>query len=503
MTRATTAQQQDPLFAAHRGDLKSQSAKGGLVSVVAQAAVFLLGIVSMMYLGRVLDPADFGLVAMAYSLLLPVLEVRDAGMPAAMIQQKDLTRGQGAAMFWRNFKTQCVVSVVFALLAWPTALFYGEPRLTLIMLLFAVTICCSGLTLLHRGLLRRQMRFGAVSKIEVGAEFAGVAVACGSAALGAGYWSLVLLQITAQYYRTAGYWVATRWVPGRPKAGRGHDIEAMCQYSRRVAGSRIIDQFVGKLDQVLIGFFAGKASLGLYNRAFKWSIMPLRQLLTPLQQVMVSGSSKLLDKPEKFRNFFRHGLTMTHAIVLPVMLWLFIAADDFIRILLGPKWDDAVPLFRVLVLGGVMSTTVLITRWVYLAEGRTGQQLRWSIYSTPFLVIGVVAGVPWGAFGVACGFSISTAVLALPRVMYALRGSILRQRDYWLSVWRPGVAGLLASAAAWWLQQHPMGETEFYYRAPAVWALFCAVYVAGFVLMPGGLTETRIIFSNLRAVKGK
>ena len=501
MTQAHDARQ-DALFDTDRGDLKARSAKGGLAAVFGQGAVFLLGIGSMMYLGRVLEPADFGLIAMAYSLLLPVLEVRDAGMPSAMIQQRELSRGQAAALFWRNCKVQLMVSITVALLAWPMARFYGDERLTLIMLLFAFTIFCSGLTLLHRSLLRRQMRFGAVAKIEFGAEFTGVAVACVSAALGAGYWSLVFLQIAAQYYRTFAYWVVSRWLPGRPSRGNGHDIDSMRRFSRRVTYSRLIEQFVGKLDQVLIGYFSTQAALGLYNRAFKWSVMPLRQLLTPLQQVMVSGSSKLQDDPDKFRNFFRHGLTMTHAIVMPVMLWLFVAADDFIRIVLGPKWGDAVPIFRVLVLGGLAGTTVLITRWLYLAEGRTKEQLRWSMMSMPVLAVGVSAGVPWGAFGVACGFSITTALLAVPRVAYAVRGSMLCQRDYWLSAWRPLIAGLVAGALALWLQEMPMAQAAYYFRAPAVWAAFCLAYIAAFCLTPGGLNQTRTILGNLRSVRG-
>ncbi len=510
MTQAT-APTTDTLFDAHRGDLKSSSAKGGLVSVVSQAGIFVLGLGSMMYLGRVLEVDDFGLAAMAYSVLLPVLEIRDAGMPAAMIQQKNLTRGQGTAMFWRNFKSQIIVSLAVALGAWPVAQFYGDDRLTIILLLFAFTIFFSGLTVLHRGLLRRQMRFGAVAKIELGAEFAGVAVACASAAMGAGYWALIYLQIASQLYRASAYWLSAGWVPGRPGSASGHDIQSMRSYSRNVTGTKLIEQLVGKLDQILIGYFATQTALGLYNRAFKWSVMPVKQLLTPLQQVMVSGSSKLVDKPEKFRNFFRHGLTMTHAIVIPVMLWLFVAAGDFIRILLGPKWDDAVPIFRVLVFGGLMGTTVLITRWLYLAEGRTKEQLRWSVVSMPVLALGVVGGVIAGRYwdalgvslGVAWGFAITTALLAVPRVAYAMRGSILRQRDYWLSAWRPMVASLLAAGPALWVQDGPMAQSLYYIRTPVILALFSVIYFALFFLMPGGVKETRTILDNLRSVRGK
>lgn len=493
----------DALFDAHARDLHKRSAKGGAVLLVSQATEFGSSVVSMMYLGRVLNPSDFGLVAMGYSVLIPVLEVREAGLPAALIQRKNLNALQGDTMFWLNARLQIILSGLVALSAYPMSLLYGEPRVVMIILIFAGMLLLTGFSIMHRGLMRRQMRFGTMAKIEMTSEVSGAAAACGAAFLGAGWWALMFQQITAQCMKAGGYWLLTGWLPTRKTLKECKTINDMKVYGRRVTFSRMIEQFLGKLDQILVGARVNADALGLYNRAFKWSVQPTRQLFSPLQQVMVSGSSKLQDEPEKFRAFFCRGLAMTFTIVVPIMVWLGISAGDFIRVLLGPKWDDAVPIFRVLVLGGLFGSTVYLTRWLYLAEGTTQRQLTWSIIQAPLLVSALVVGMFWGVMGVAWAFAVGMAVLAVPRVAYATYQSRVSQLDFWKSAARPAAAGLLAAVPACVLQFIAIEQTDAYLliRMPVVWAAFVACYLLSYTLIPGGREEMRVILNGLKMLK--
>lgn len=500
------ADPRDGMFATSSKDLSKRSAKGGAALLVSQATEFGSSVAAMMYLGRVLDPSDFGLVAMGYSVLLPVLEVREAGLPSALIQRKNLDAAQGDTMFWLNARLQIFLSLMVALSAYPMSLIYDEPRVVLIILIFAAMLLLTGFSIMHRGLLRRQMRFGTMAKIEMTSEVTGVIAACAAAFLGAGWWSLMIQQITAQGLKAIGYWSLTGWLPMRNKLKDCDTVKSMRGYGKDVTFSRIIEQFLGKLDQMLVGAQAGDVTLGLYNRAFKWSVQPTRQLFSPLQQVVVSGASKLQDDPEKFRVFFYRGLNLTHSIFVPVMLWLFIGAGDFIRILLGPKWGDAVPIFRVLVLGGLAGSTVYLTRWIFLVEGTTRRQLKWSMFQAPIMVCGLVVGLlvglhfDDGALGVAYGFAGVMALLAIPRVWYATADSKLKQSGYWLSAGRPVAASLLAFVPSAWLHWWVMPDIEFYLRAPVVWAVFTLSYCLFYMMLPGGKEQVRVILKGIRSL---
>lgn len=232
----------------------------------------------------------------------------------------------------------------------------------------------------------------------------------------------------------------------------------------------------------------------------------------------MSGASRLLDEPKRFRNYLCRGWSATHALVIPLMIWLIVASGDFIRVLLGDQWDAAVPIFRVLVLGGLMGSTVYLTRWLYLAEGTTGRQLKWTAWSAPVLAVGVVAGLLIGkslypdggdfdrvmrAFCVAWGFTISTSLLAIPRVLNATRDSRVSAMDYWTTAWRPLAASLAAAAPCAYLQFDLLaGEnTEYYWRAPAVLAFFGVVYTVVFVGLPGGRQAVKDLVHIFRSMK--
>lgn len=503
-----------------RGELKKRTSRGGGLTIIAQAVQFFASVASMMYLARELTPADFGVIAMAYSIILPALEIRGFGIPQAMVQRKNMNAAEGRSLFYYNVKLQLIVTVVIALLAWPAAWYYKDDRVLMIMLVFDVAILGMGLSVLHHGLLRRQMRFGTAAGIELGADLFGMVLAIIAALMGAGYWALVWLHIGSQSVRAVGFWVSTKWIPGLPKKGGEAAVADMRKYSQSVTGSKAIEQFISKLDQILIGRFAGDFALGNYNRAFRWSVLPARQLYFPLQQVVVSGASRLLDEPERFRNYLCRGWSATHTLVIPMMIWLMVAAGDFILVLLGDQWTGAIPIFRVLVLGGLMGSTVYLTRWLYLAEGTTGRQLKWTAWSAPVLIGGVVIGMIVGhvqfpedanvnddtelvmrAFCVAWGFAIATALLAIPRVLNATKGSRVSAKDYWTTLWRPLVAAVLAAAPSVWLQFEVMTEAAFYWRAPAVLALFGVVYGACFFLMPGGKKAVKDLTHIFRSMK--
>ena len=73
----------------------------------------------------------------------------------------------------------------------------------------------SGLGVQHNALLNRQLRFRAIALRTSSARLAASAAGIGAALAGAGYWSLVVLQVTQTVVALVVVWTAVRWRPGR------------------------------------------------------------------------------------------------------------------------------------------------------------------------------------------------------------------------------------------------------------------------------------------------
>jgi len=79
------------------------------------------------------------------------------------------------------------------------------------------------LGMMHMGVLRRQMHFGVITTIEVGAMLAGAVAGIGLAMRGAGYWALVWQQVVIWAWQSAASFLLCRWRPSRASASAIRD----------------------------------------------------------------------------------------------------------------------------------------------------------------------------------------------------------------------------------------------------------------------------------------
>ncbi|MEM9913786.1 MAG: oligosaccharide flippase family protein, partial [Planctomycetota bacterium] len=69
-------------------DLSGRSVRGGAITLVAQLCKLALTMLVISVLGRLLTPADFGLVAMVTAITGFAAMFKDAGLAMATIQRK-------------------------------------------------------------------------------------------------------------------------------------------------------------------------------------------------------------------------------------------------------------------------------------------------------------------------------------------------------------------------------------------------------------------------------
>ncbi len=129
----------------------------------------------MVVLSRMLTPEDFGLVAMVAPVVGLVSLFQDVGLSQALIQRERITDEQISSVFWINLLIAVVLGLLTAALAPAVALFYREPALAGLTVGFAATFVLTGISGQTQALLQRQLRFGALAALDIGAAIAGIA----------------------------------------------------------------------------------------------------------------------------------------------------------------------------------------------------------------------------------------------------------------------------------------------------------------------------------------
>jgi len=410
------------------GDLAARSVRGGAISFAGQWIAFAFQIGGTLILARLLTPSDFGLVAMVAVIVTFGTLLRDAGLSAAVVQSRSVSRDQCSALFRVNVLASVVLGVLICACGPAIARFYGHPELTWITVGLGLPLILDGLATQHQALLRRNMMYSALMVGQVGFQAAYFVAAVVMAALGFGYWSLVGGHAFGVVVVVTLTFVFCRWRPGRP--AKGTKIRDLLRFGTHVLGSNIVNYFSGNADNILVGRFLGAQELGLYSRAFNFFALPMTQIRDPIQRVGLPTLRVLVDEPERFRRYFLRIANLVATLSFPLGIVCVIAGAFFVQVLLGRQWLAAVPVFRILGTVMLISPVVATVGLVQLSTGQSRRYLHWNTITAVVFVSSFVAGLHWGIVGVAAGFAIANYVLFLPAAVYGLARSPVTVRDF-------------------------------------------------------------------------
>lgn len=406
-----------------QADLKGRSVRGGLLSLTAQGAQFLLQTISIVVLARLLTPADFGMVAMVTAVTGLASGFADLGLSEATIQSKEIRHDQVSTLFWINVAIGLVLMLVTVALAPVLAWLYGEPRLAGITFLLSLTFLISGLRVQHDALLKRQMRFSSLAIRDVASYAISVPVAVTMAWQGAGYWALVAFPLTANSIQMAISWLMVNWRPGLPR--RHTKVGSMVVFGGNLAASYVMMNLNRSAGNVLIGWFWGAGPLGLYSRAYNLLMLPVRQLNVPVARVAIPAFSRLQDDEERYARYYLGATSLIMWIGAPLFGFLFVAAEPVIVLTLGDQWRESAPVFQILAISALAQLLFESTVWLFVSRGQSERLLRLLLIISPVIVGSFAIGLPFGIKGVALSHSLVLLTI-LPWILkFTFRGTNL------------------------------------------------------------------------------
>jgi O-antigen/teichoic acid export membrane protein len=423
-------------------DLKQKTIQGGLARLFAQGANFALRVVSLMILARLLEPQDYGLVGMVAAFTGVLSLFRDFGLSSAAVQRVTVTEEQISTLFWINILVGGALAIIAAVMAPAVAAFYHEPRLTAVTIVMALGFLFNAAGVQHSVLLQRQMRFTTMAVINTASLAVATVVAIGGAKAGYGYWALVAMTITSPLIATIGFWLAAAWVPGMPRRRAG--IRSMMHFGGTLTLNGLLAYLAYNAEKIMIGRFWGVDAIGIYGRAYQLINIPTENLNSAVGEVAFSALSRLQDDLGRLKSYFLKGYSLVLGLTLPITIGCAIFPDDLIFVLLGQKWNQAAPIFRLLAPTILIFAIINPLGWLLFSLGLVGRSLKIALVFTPLIIGGYVLGLPHGPKGVAFAYSTVMALWVLPHIAWCVRGTVISLRDVLLTVSRPLASGILA-----------------------------------------------------------
>jgi PST family polysaccharide transporter len=173
----------------------------------------------------------------------------------------------------------------------------------------------------------------------------------------------------------------------------------------------------------------------------------VQQLNTAVTGVAFPALSRIQHDAKRLAKSFLRGFSLLISATIPITITCALFAEEIVRVVLGAKWMEAAPIFRLLAPVAVVFAVANPFSWLVMSTGRIGRALSISTATTPLVILGIVLGLSHGPKGVALGYSSAMTLLVIPIAAWSKHGTGITWADLWEATKPPFLSGLLAVAA--------------------------------------------------------
>jgi O-antigen/teichoic acid export membrane protein len=187
----------------------------------------------------------------------------------------------------------------------------------------------------------------------------------------------------------------------RPRAAiNWKALSSLSSFSTYYLAYSLLEIGYARFYALLIGKSIGRESLGYYTNADTLRQIPGSFLSGVLSRVWFPLFSQVHDISST-RNALRLAVRMLMLVNAPLLLGMSALAEPLVLVLLGPKWQPAVPIVRILCVAGVLWP--LQTLFPFVLMARNGTRLLWQLewLKKPLGLVLLTLGVQLGTVGVA------------------------------------------------------------------------------------------------------
>ena len=412
-------------------------AKGAAWMVAFKATERTFSLISTVVLARLLLPADFGIVAMAMSIVATLEVLTSFSMDVAIIQRANVERAHLDTAWTFNIVFAALVAIMLIVLAQPTAVFYREPNLVPVMCALAVGWLAQGFENIGPVAFRRELDFHKEYWFMSGKKLATFLVTIPLAVWLHNYWALVIGAVAGKFMSVGISYFAHPFRPRFSVSG----ARDLLHYSRWLVINNILYFVNQRSSDIVIGRLAGAQALGVYNLSFEISNLPTSELAAPINRAVFPGYSKLHRETGSISASYLEVIGVIALFAIPAGAGVAAVADPFVNVVLGPKWLAAIPLIQILAFYGCAASLGTNTGIVFMALGRpnvmsllAGAQI---IVLVPALIyatrVAGLEGAAWAVLG-------TTLVMTPVNFAFLARALKVRARDLLRPLWRPAVA---------------------------------------------------------------
>jgi len=398
-------------------ELKTKAINAVKWSFITIIAGRIVDIVLSIIKYRILDPEDYGIMAIVIAIISNLRMIQTLGFGNVLVQKHSLNDTLINSVFWIIVVTSTLLSLCLILLSSWISSIYNEKILLILLPIASAEFIFNSYILVQNALLTRELKFKIVGLIGLLSSICGGLITIGFASYGYGVWSLMFGSLVASLITFLLYKRYIRWNPSF--MFNWNAVKSSLNFGLSITGRKILAQIIITSLPLLIGRFMGVDVLGIYSFAQRITQMIVGQVDAVLSQVLFPLFSRLQNEKTRLIRGFLKANHFTFLLVIPFIAGYFFIAEDFIGVVYGQKWLAAVVISQIVLISTVFESIQAKISSLLTGIGRPDLLLKIELFLfIPFIValfitakIGILQLVTAMALGRIVAFAILQLVL--------------------------------------------------------------------------------------------
>ena len=375
-------------------EIKQRSLKSVKWSSAAEICSRGFQPVVMLMLARLLSPSDFGIIAVAISVVSFAQIIQDFGIGKAIIQTEKNVELYTNNAFWVNAGMGIVLYVVLYFAAPPLSIFFKSPESMDVLRVLCLQIVIVSFFSVHSALLKRNLRFKGIFFVRFATSVIPGITSVAMAFWGMGVWSLVYGSLAGSTVQLILYWRLSEW---RPKLNFDTIVFIdMFKFSRWVMLEGLLTWIILWGDSIIIGHYLGIKDLGMYRLGSTVIIFASNIFFTPVVNVALSFFSRLQSNLPDLVDCFKKLTQIIISLSIPIGIGLALLAKPIVTVFLGEKWIGTDIVISIMAIRFGIGWFFGLNSTVYTALGRPDLNIKVMIIITIIAIPAYIFGAKYG-----------------------------------------------------------------------------------------------------------
>ncbi len=283
-----------------------------------------MSLLVFIYLARALSPADFGIVALA-AVFVDLLALASCFGQMELVQQRPApNRDAASTSFWLVQSFGIVATVTLVLAAPWIAQLMGIAALETYLLLLSPAILVTTLGHVHEGLLRRQMKFGALAIRNIAATASSGGAAIAAVLADIPEFALVVQKLVFALAMTVTLWLALPWRPRLRASFATARSQLRAGFHILAANASI--QLNTRIVDFIVGLTLGTYWLGQLKIAWRIFDFVSQISIAPISSVSLSLFARAASTAERLAKSFVETVKVMAVVACPIFFGLAVLA---------------------------------------------------------------------------------------------------------------------------------------------------------------------------------